>query len=418
MSLLNVSWKNIKDKGWSSLLSIILIAFGVGLLCLLVIFRNELSNQFEKNQAGVDLVVGAKGSPLQLILNSMFHVDAPNGNIDIDDAKFIFNPKNPYIKDAVPLSIGDSYKRYRLIGTNMDILKLYPTDLAAGEWWKESMEVTIGATVANSTGLKLGDEFFSAHGFNEDDLVHDDGKPFVVKGIMKPHGSVIDKLILTSYQSVWDVHATHDHGEHGHEQAEEQEPKEPNPVDILNHLDESITSILVRFAPDKKRSIPVINMPRNINENTPLMATAPAYELNKLLANVGSGLKALAYLAYLIAFISALSIFISLYNNLKERMPELAIMRTSGASPMQLFMMIIFEALIIACIGALIGIVLAHLAVFLLSGLLYNQFHYGLNAFQLYREELWIFIITIIISVIAAIIPAVKAYNTDVIKSL
>lgn len=159
-------------------------------------------------------------------------------------------------------------------------------------------------------------------------------------------------------------------------------------------------------------------MPRNINENTPLMATAPAYELNKLLANVGAGIKSLAYLAYLIAFISALSIFISLYNNLKERMPELAIMRTSGASPMQLFMMIIFEALIISFIGAIIGILLAHVAVYLLSGLLHNQFHYGLNAFQLYREELWILLITIAISVIAAIIPAMKAYKTDVIKSL
>ena len=159
-------------------------------------------------------------------------------------------------------------------------------------------------------------------------------------------------------------------------------------------------------------------MPRNINENTPVMATAPSYELNKLLANVGAALKSLSYLAIIIAIISALSIFVSLFNNLKERQYELAMMRVSGGSPSLLASYILCEALIIGFIGFVVGIILAHIGVYLLSTLLNEQFHYSLKGMLFYKEELYLGIATLIISLIAAIIPAWKAYRTDIIKSL
>jgi len=471
MSVFYISWKNLRKRGLSTFLSVLLIAFGVGLLSLLLQFNKQFSEQFEKNQAGIDLVVGAKGSPLQLILNSMFHVDAPTGNVKIEDAAFLFNPKNPFIKTAIPLSIGDSYKTFRIVGTTREFTELYDVKISEGSFWSKPMEVVVGQAVAKESGLSIGSTFFSSHGFNEGDLEHDEGAPFVVKGILESSGTVADKVILTSFASIWEVHGEHDHGadsneenhdDHDHEnhkhenaessnhsheghdhrdhdQADDNDPEVIGNIDItidnelaeelseanlseveimLKSPEKQITSVLVKFHADKKRAIPVINMPRNINENTPVMATAPTYELNKLLANVGAVLKALSYLAFLIAIISALSIFISLFNNLKDRQYELAMMRVSGGSPFLLSMYIFCEALIIGCLGFVIGLILAHIGVFLISSMLNGQFHYSLNGLAFYKEELFLGFATLAISLIAALIPAIKAYKTDIIKSL
>ena len=459
MGILYISWKNVKKKGLSTFLSVLLIAFGVGLLSLLLQFNKQFGEQFERNQAGIDLVVGSKGSPLQLILNSMFHVDAPTGNISIKDAAFLFNPKNPYIKTAIPLSIGDSHKTFRIIGTTPQFLDLYGAKLGEGKLWGKPLEAVIGQAVAKETKLKIGSTFFSSHGFNEGDLEHDEGEPFIVTGILEPSGTVADKIILTSYSSIWEVHGGHSHGGHVESQDEEAHKHEElsheghdheghnhdghdheerasaqnkenaaevnlgtpasSPIEeMLQFPEKEITSVLVKFHADKKRAVPVINMPRNINENTAVMATAPTYELNKLLANVGAVLKALSYLALLIAIISSLSIFISLFNNLKDRQYELAMMRVSGGSPMLLAKYIFCEALIIGFLGFVIGIFLAHISVFFISSMLDNQFHYNMNGFSFYKEEVYLGLATLLISGIAAIIPAIKAYQTDIIKSL
>lgn len=454
MNVFYISWKNLKKKKLSTFLSVLLIAFGVGLLSLLIQFNKQFNEQFEKNQAGIDLVVGAKGSPLQLILNSMFHIDAPIGNVLIEDAAFLFNPKNPFIKTAIPLSIGDSYKTYRIVGTTQQFINLYTAELSQGAFWVQPLEVVIGNAVAKELNLEIGSTFFSSHGFNEGDLEHDDGDPFRVVGILKPSGTVADKIILTSTESIWKVHDGHNHSteenheDHEHEENEEHEHDhhdhnhshdsheasgennpsivnheniESNPTEIekiLANPDKQITSVLVKFHSDKKRSVPVINMPRNINENTPVMATAPTYELNKLLANVGAALKSLSYLAFLIAIISALSIFVSLFNNLKDRQYELAMMRVSGGSPLLLSTYIFCEALLIGVLGLIIGLILAHFSIFLISSMLDSQFHYSMSGFKFYKEEFWLTIGTLVISLIAAIIPAIKAYKIDIIKSL
>ncbi|MEN0051975.1 MAG: ABC transporter permease, partial [Bacteroidota bacterium] len=198
MNLLQLSWKNLTFKPLSMLLSVVLFALGVGLISLLFLLNNQLEKNFEKNLAGVDLVVGAKGSPLQLILSSMYHIDAPTGNITLKEARPFLNPKHPLIKQAIPLSMGDNYRGYRIVGTVPEILEFYEAEIAEGEIWSQNYEVTIGASLANELGMKLGDEFKSSHGLIDDeDLAHDDSPSFIVIGILKPTGSVIDQLILT-----------------------------------------------------------------------------------------------------------------------------------------------------------------------------------------------------------------------------
>jgi len=191
MNSIKLSWKNLTSKPLAMLLSLVLFALGVGLISLLLLLNKQLEEKFQKNLAGIDLVIGAKGSPLQLILNSMYHVDAPTGNI----------------------TVGDSYKTYRIIGTNKKILDLYEAEIGSGKLWEEDFEVTIGAAIAEILNLKIGDEFHSSHGFVSDGInEHSDSEPFKVTGILQPTGSVVDQLILTNTASIWKVHGSHDMG--------------------------------------------------------------------------------------------------------------------------------------------------------------------------------------------------------------
>ena len=151
MKLFKIAIRNIFDKPLNLLLSIILFSLGIGLISFLLLFNSQLSNKFESNLAEIDLVLGAKGSPLQLILCNMYHIDNPTGNIKIKDAAPFLNPKHPLIKNAIPLSLGDNYRNFRIIGTEHGFVDLYKGKIQSGKLWKKDLEVTIGAKVANDS---------------------------------------------------------------------------------------------------------------------------------------------------------------------------------------------------------------------------------------------------------------------------
>ena len=423
MNILHLSWKNILNKPLNLVLNLVLFALGVGLISLLLLVNVQLEDKFEKNFAGIDLVIGAKGSPLQLILSSLYHLDAPTGNMPVSESKAFLNPKHPIFKSAIPLSLGDSHRGYRIVGTNTGFIDLYEAKFADGKLFEENMEVVVGATVAKNLNIKLGDEFKSSHGLIEDEnLVHEDAAPFKVVGILEKTGSVIDQLIVTKTQSIWVVHDEHDHeaeestehneAEHDHEH-EEAEHSEDLP--LTSYEDKSITSLLVKF---KGRNIQALNMARNINENTNFQAATPAIEINRLYTLLGVGEEALKAMALLIIFVSGLSIFISLFSSLRERKYELAVMRTLGARPGFLFQLIIFEGIIIAVLGYFCGIALSHGSMVLLADFLEKSYRYDFSAAIFLKEEIYIFGGSLVIGVIAAIIPAFQASKTDIHATL
>ncbi len=448
MSLLYLGWKNLINKPLSLLLSLVLFALGVGLISLLLILNKQLDEQFRKNQAGINLVVGAKGSPLQLILSSMYHVDYPTGNIPIADCKAFLNPNHPLFSLAVPLSMGDSYEGYRIVGTTDKILELYQAEIGEGRWWEKLYEVTLGAGVAEDMNLKIGDTFKSSHGFIlDEDLVHDDAESFKVVGILKPTGSVIDQLILTNSQSVWAVHDhsmaeaheteaadhdhdhddhDHDHGAGGHEEHEHEaaadsishdhhDHEEEGLKPLAEYPDQAITSILIRY---KNINAQTLSLPRNINENTDLMAANPAYEIDKLFAMMGTGEQSLRVMAIIIMIVSGLSIFISLYSSLKDRKYELALMRVMGASPGSLFFLIIMEGLLLAVMGYLLGIALSHIGMEVLADYMKDAYRYTFSGAVFLQQEIYLLGGALILGFIAAFIPAVQAQRTDISETL
>ncbi len=445
MNLLRLSWKNLTFKPLSMLLSITLFALGVGLISLLFLVQHQLEEKFEKNLAGIDLVIGAKGSPLQLILSSMYHVDAPTGNVPLGGVKPFLNPKHPLIETAIPISLGDSYKTFRVVGTTNDILDIYEAKIAQGKAWEQNFEVTIGANVARDLGMSLGDTFSSSHGFMEDDNLGHDHTAFKVVGILEQNGTVLDQLILTTNQSYWLTHDhdgesapvaapeeeeeedhdhdedghDHDHGneghnhdEDGHDHAHELEPVKPL---LEEPEDKQITSLLVKF---KGRNYQALNMQRSINENTEMQAATPAIEINRLYKLMDSGEQALRILAIVIIFVSALSIFISLLSSLRERQYELALMRVMGSSRSKLFNLILCEGLLLAIIGWGVGLLMSHGGMQIFAGKLAESYGYDFSGWIFLPQEWFVLLGSLLLGVVAAIIPAVKASQTDISETL
>ena len=190
---------SLKYRFLNSFLSILLTAFGVSIALIISQFGNHIQNRINFDGQGIDLVVGAKGSPLQLILSSIYHIDIPTGNIPYYQAKKLM--KNPQIEKSIPLALGDNWKGFRIVGTTTNYIKHYNIDLSKGRYWDKNFEVIVGSSVK----LDINDEFMGVHGLLEDGSSHEDHKYNVV-GILKPSGTVIDRLILTSLNSVLDIH--------------------------------------------------------------------------------------------------------------------------------------------------------------------------------------------------------------------
>ncbi len=213
-------------KPMSTVLSITLFTIGVAVISLIIKSEYYLENNYKQNLAGIDLVVGAKGSPLQLILSSVLHADAPTGNIPLEEAGKI--AKHPLVEKTIPIALGDNFKGFRIVGTIPEYTELYHAQMFQGMMFSRPLDVVVGANVAAQTGLTLSDNFTGVHGFMHVGHSHDEFK-YTVTGILKPTGTIIDDLILTPIESVWLVHSDgHHHGdeEHGHDHSHNYESQD------------------------------------------------------------------------------------------------------------------------------------------------------------------------------------------------
>jgi len=346
MNIWKISLKNIKSKPLYTFLSVFILTLSITLLLGIKQLEASFKYQLKNNLGAIDLVIGAKGSPLQLVLASVLHMDNPTGNILYEGAKKI--SKNPFIKTAVPISYGDNYKSYKILGTTDDFAMLYNAKLEKGRVVKKSMEVILGATVAEQLKLKIGDTFLSSHGLIENNIdLHSDD--LTVVGIYQHTGKVLDRLIVTNLESVWDVH---DHEIEGEGEGEENESN-------LDHQDDDekrkeITALLISFTSPTA----FLTLPKTINKETNMQAAMPKYELEKLYQYMGIGFETISWIGYMILIISCITIFISLYKMVKERAFDLALLRTYGASNFQLIRMIIYEGITIMLLAFSLGFIL------------------------------------------------------------
>ncbi|MCI0751163.1 MAG: ABC transporter permease [Flammeovirgaceae bacterium] len=410
MNLFSLVWNYLKAKPLNTSLNILLLSLGIAVITILLLFNNQLTEKIEQNARGIDLVVGAKGSPLQLILCNIFHIDFPTGNIKLNEAEKI--AKNRLVKSAIPLALGDSHEGFRIVGTNKSYADLYDAQLATGDWWIVEMEVVLGSFVAQKLNLNIGDRFASTHGLTRGGHAHEE-QQFVVKGILNPTTSIADNLIFTSVESIWHVHEEHAEEEY-HERDSITNPSRLVPSIEANDSTREITSLLVEY----RSPMAAIQLPRFVNSQSSLQAASPAFETARLFTILGVGVDVLMALAYVLIFISALSIFIALYNSLKERRYDLAIMRSMGASRKKILTSILLEGITITFLGSLVGLVLGHGILILAASFIMEAQKAGITGLVFYQQEGVILAGSLLLGFVCALIPAWQAYRTDISKVL
>lgn len=411
-----LAWRNTWFKPLSTMLSIILLMSSVAIITVLILLQKQFEEQFSSNADDIDLVLGAQGSPLQLVLSSVYQMDAPTGNINYAEAKTWM--QNPFVKSAIPLAYGDNYLGFKILGTTPDYLAKFGGTVENGKMFANTFEVVIGSEIASKLQLKVGDTFFGAHGDAKEGEKHEEAA-YKVVGIASRTGKVVDNLILSNIQSVWAMHETHDHEEAAHPHGEEghihTEGDEHHEEAVLSEEGKEITAVLIKF----RNKMGIVLWPRMIAQNTKMQAASPAIEINRLFTLFGIGLEALQYLAYGIMLISGISIFIALFNTLKERKYEFALLRIQGASRMQLLQVIVIESLVLCSIGFLFGTILGRIALLFISKSSDEEFKIAFNPLEfVWEKEGILFLVTIFVGLLAAIIPAVKAYRLNISKTL
>ena len=396
MNIVKLSYKNIVTKPLQTFLTVLILSLSIALLLGVKQLNKVFESQLDQSLNGIDMVVGAKGSPLQLVLSAVLHIDNPTGNISYSEAQKI--AKRKYIKEAIPVSIGDNYKGYKLVGTTTSFIDLHKTSLENGSLFKAPFEVVLGNAVAKNLNLKIGDTFSSSHGMIENAIESHDENPLKVVGILKPTQNVIDRLIVTNLESIWHLH----------------EHEEEKSTEAHNHEDDEITALLVQFS----NKMGLLRLPRMINKDTPFQAALPKYELDKLFQFTAIATNAITWIALAILLVSGISMFVSLYRMVKERAKELALVRTYGASRNTLIRLVFTQGLLIGFISFSIGTLIASIGLQTIFSSIEKTYKQQIYLLEYPQDilELLFFIFGIIL--IATIIAIVPIFRMDISKIL
>ncbi|MGB1384594.1 MAG: ABC transporter permease [Flavobacteriales bacterium] len=382
--------RNLRAKPLQTALSLALLAFGVGMVSLMLLTEKQVNDAFERNIKDIDLVLGAKGSPLQLILANVYHIDAPTGNILQSEAEKVL--KHPYIASGIPLAYGDNHKGYRIVGTEHSYVDHYGATLREGKLWDAAFEVTLGARVAENLGMGLGDTFYSAHGLTDQTDIHTD-KTFTVVGVLEPSGSVVDQLILTPMESIWNVHA--------------------HKGEVVDPATREITALLLK----KRNPLAVLTIP-NVLRETNMQVALPAIEVNRMTQQFGLGTSALRAIAMLIMALSFASIFISVLDNIRARRHELALMRTMGGTPSTLYRLLLLEGGLLSVAGTVLGLALSRVGMAVLGQVVESQFHYDLAALAVLPSEWALAAAAVAVGLLASALPARGSLRLDISRTL
>lgn len=400
MNLATISFAYLRARSLTSVLNVLLLALGVATITLLLLATDQLEERMQRDARGIDLVVGAKGSPMQIILSAIYHLDVPTGNIPYVQAREIARHRG--VKKVIPLALGDSYRGFRVVGTVHDYIEHYGARTAAGRLWEKPLEAVLGAEAAARTGHGVGARFTGAHGLSEGGQEHET-QAYTVVGVLAPSGTVLDRLVLTSVESVWAVHAEHHDIKDVTDIAQQMSDEE-----------KEYTALLIQYSSPLAAAI----LPRYVNNNSAMQAASPAFETARLFSVIGVGVGVLRGFALVLIFAAGLSVFIALYNALNERRYDLAVMRTLGARPRKLMALMLFEGLLLAGLGALLGLGLGHAMTELLGRMLKTAQQVEVTGWAWVNEELWLVALALAVGVIAALLPAWRASRTEIADTL
>jgi putative ABC transport system permease protein len=397
MKTLFLAWRYLWSRPLGAALNLLLLSLGLASITFLLLVGHQLNQAFERDLAGIDLVVGAKGSPMQLILSGVFHIDVPPGNVPLKAVREL--EKNPLVASLIPISLGDNFRGFRIVGTSHGYLTHYQATLAQGRLWDAPMQVVLGATAARKLGLRLGDSFVGSHGLGAGGHTHGDN-PYTVTGILVSGGSVLDRLILTDTASVWKVHEDYTAVDDEDRQVMEEERE--------------VTLALIRY----KTPMAALSLPRYVNTSTEMQAAAPALEITRLLSMLGIGTDVLRAFAGVLLLTAGLSVFIALWSAVRERRADLALLRMLGAPPSKVAALLLTEALWLGLLAAVLGVAGGQALAALIGWLLQLDNSLLIGGLVWPPELLVVPCLALGVSLAAAVLPALGAYRVSVFELL
>jgi putative ABC transport system permease protein len=397
MKTIALAWRFLWSRPLSAGLNLLLLSLGLASLSFVLLASHQIDKAFERDLAGIDVVVGAKGSPMQLILSGVFHIDAPTGNVPLAAVKQL--EQHPQVAQLIPISLGDSYRGFRIVGSTPDYLTHYSAAFAQGGIWSTPMQAVLGAQVAAQTGLKVGDRFAGSHGLAGGGDSHGQ-TPYVVSGVLAPGGSVLDRLVLTALDSVWQVHENHT--------ALDAEDRK------LMEDEREVTLALIRY----RTPLAAVTFPRFVNSTTEMQAAAPALEITRLLKLIGVGTDVLRALAAVLLLTAGLSVFIALWSAVRERRADLALLRMLGAPPRKVAALLLCEALWLALLATLIGVLAGQELMAALAWMLQLDKSVLISGLA-WPAELWsVPALAVGVALLSAMLPAWEAYRANVFELL
>ncbi|QEY61097.1 ABC transporter permease [Metapseudomonas lalkuanensis] len=416
MYLLRLALASLANRRFTALLTVFAIALSVCLLLAVERVRTEARASFASTISGTDLIVGARSGSVNLLLYSVFRIGNATNNIRWDSFETISKDKR--VKWAIPISLGDSHRGYRVMGTSAAYFDHYrfgrgqPLRLAEGKPFADMFEVVLGAEVAKALHYKLGDKLVLAHGVSSVSLVRHDDKPFTVVGILARTGTPVDRTLHISLAGMEALHVDWQNGVPargaGKVSADQARAMDLQPRAITAFM-LGLNSKIATFA-----------LQRQINEyrGEPLLAILPGVALQELWSLMGTAEKALFVVSLFVVLTGLIGMLTAILTSLNERRREMAILRSVGARPWHVGSLLVLEAFALALAGTVLGVGLLYLGIGLSQG--YVQANYGLYLpLALPSPYEWTLLGAILAAaLLMGVVPAWRAYRQSLADGL
>lgn len=426
---------NILSKKLKNFLTIFAIMISVMLIICIQNISAQLGTNVIDNISEYDLIVGKSGSSTTLVMTSVFYYGTPEGNIDISYLEQLQN--NKFVEKAVPLGMGDSYKGYKIIGTSPLFFDNESFSLKEGNYIENELDVVLGSTVARKTGLKIGDTFKSQHGLGDASTEaghHDENMEYKVVGILNPTNTPNDTVLFTTIETLWHAHGLgHDEDMEmnsgdmisGDSMAEmNNNENESSTEKVVSHGTSSsenagdstllLTAVLVRSKGLSEQN----QLYQSLSRDGGIQAIIPTETLRSLLNTLNIGEVVITFIAAVSVGLSIIMLFITMLTSSIERRKDISILRALGAKRKTVFVIIITEILIIAVIGILLGFIAAHIFIAVLGNYIVTYYGLNISGWIIQADEIKVMLITVVLSLLAGIIPAMMVYKTDATRYL
>ena len=406
--MLTLAIKSLKNRKFTTILTVVSIALSVTLLLGVERIRKEAKASFTNTISGTDLIVGARTGPVQLLLYSVFRIGNATNNISWQSYQEI--ARNPNVKWTIPISLGDSHHGYRVMGTNADYFEHFRfaggrrLEISEGRIFEGIFDAVLGADVAKALGYRLEDAIIIAHGAGKVSFIKHDDKPFTVVGILKKTGTPVDQTVHVRLEGIEAIHIDWQNGA----------PVPGQSFSAQQALTMDLSpKVITAFLVGLKSRIAAFAVQRNVNQypKEPLLAILPGVALQELWDLIGVAEKALFTVSGFVVVVGLSGMLIALMTSLNERRREMAILRSVGARPLHVCSLIIGESALLTLTGVTIGISLLYGMLIVSQSLILTKFGIFISIGGLSPYELSLIVIICMAGIVIGIIPGYRIYR-------